>query len=201
MIVLVLLAQLLGAPPADLVALGAVLSPQPAKSHAVLRSGGKTMIVAPGEAAFGGRVLSVSREGISLEYGGGRVVLRLGAGLSGVPAPAPTPEAANDQDVMSRQAVEKRLTQEIPRILAETTLVPVTEHGQVAGYTLTRLPQGSLLTDAGLRPGDVILRINGTTIDSLATLAGLWPRLQAESRIEADILRNGEPMTLGLTLQ
>jgi S1-C subfamily serine protease len=71
----------------------------------------------------------------------------------------------------------------------------------VIGYTLTRIPQSSLLTDAGLRPGDVLTRINDVPIDGMATLIGLWPRLQTESVIRAVVLRGGRPVSLAVTLR
>ena len=42
---------------------------------------------------------------------------------------------------LARAEVERRLSQEIPRILAETTLLPVSEQGRVTGFALTRLPR------------------------------------------------------------
>jgi type II secretory pathway component PulC len=102
---------------------------------------------------------------------------------------------------MERREMERRLGQEVPRILAETTLVPVTDSGQVAGFTLTRIPEGTLLTDAGLRAGDVLTSINDVPIDSLATLISLWPRLQAESDVRAVVLRNGQPVVLSVHLR
>ena len=54
--------------------------------------------------------------------------------------------------------------------------------GRVAGFTLTRHARRHLLSDAGLRPGDVLTEVNGVPIDSLATLIGLWPRMQTEPR-------------------
>jgi len=118
------------------------------------------------------------------------------AATSGPPEDPTTPARS-----MERRDMERRLGQEVPRILAETTLVPVTEGGQVAGFTLTRLPEGTLLSDAGLRPGDVITTINDVPIDSLATLIGLWPRLQSESDIRAVVLRNGQPVALSVHLR
>ena len=97
--------------------------------------------------------------------------------------------------------MERRLGEEVPRILAETTLMPVTDAGRVAGFTLTRMPEGSLLTDAGLRAGDVLTHVNDVPIDSLATLIALWPRLQSESTLRAVVLRNGQPVSLTVTLR
>lgn len=96
--------------------------------------------------------------------------------------------------------MERRLAAEMPRILAETALASY-QDGDVTGFTVTRLPQGSLLADAGLRAGDVVTRINDVPIDSLTTLIGLLPRLQTESVVHAVVLRNGSPVSLSVTLR
>jgi S1-C subfamily serine protease len=75
------------------------------------------------------------------------------------------------------------------------------EDGRVAGFTLTRMPAGSLLSDAGLRPGDVLTEVDGVPIESLATLIGLWPRLQAANAVHAIVLRNGQPVALSVALR
>ena len=86
-------------------------------------------------------------------------------------------------------------------ILADTAIAPVMEEGRVVGVQLTRVPEGSLLTDAGLRTGDVVTRINDTEIDGMATLIGLWPRLQNATELRAVVLRGGQPVALRLTLR
>jgi type II secretory pathway component PulC len=96
--------------------------------------------------------------------------------------------------------VERRIGEEAPRILGETTLTPALDAGRVAGFTLTRVPDG-LLTEAGLRAGDVLTQVNDTPIDSMATLIGLWPKLQGASSVSAIVLRNGQPVTLTVSLR
>jgi S1-C subfamily serine protease len=145
-----------------------------------------------------------------------RATVRLGAAgaLASLPAPPPRPapveareavDAAEDPATpardMDRAAVERRLGDEIPRILAETTVHPVTEDGRVSGVLLSRVPAGSLLTDAGLRAGDILTHVNGVPIDGLATLAGLWGRLQNETDLRAVVLRGGRPVALSVTLR
>jgi len=203
-----LLLAALSAPPADLEAVGIVLSRRHEACVAILRSEGRQRVVALGESAFGGRVTGIVPGRVTLDFGGQRVDVRLAGVAASVPAappPAVADGAAEDPETpartMERREMERRLGQEVPRILAETTLVPVTESGQVAGFTLTRLPEGTLLSDAGLRPGDVLTSINDTPIDSLATLIGLWPRLQSESDIRAVVVRNGRPVALTVHLR
>jgi len=196
------LAAPLAAPPADLAAVGIVASKDPAHSVVLLRSGGRTRVVGIGENAFGGRVTAVAADFVTLEFEGRRVDVRL-SGDSARAAAAPPPSVGSDPGahVLTRRDVERRIGEEAPRILAETTLMPAVDAGRVAGFTLTRVPENSLLTEAGLRAGDVLTQINDIPIDSMATLIGLWPKLQGESTLTAVVLRNGQPVSLTVSLR
>jgi general secretion pathway protein C len=206
----VLLLLLASALPTDLTAVGVVVAEPPGRSVAILVAEGRTRIVPVGEGVFGGRLVDVSAERVVLEFQGERVVVGVtGRGEPSIPAsppvaprPAPeeTPEATAAR-VMSRDDVQKRLGAEMNRILSETALRPVTEDGRVVGVKLTRIAQDSLLTEAGLRAGDVLTSINGTEIDGMATLIGLWPRLQGASELSARVLRDGRPFSISLSLQ
>ena len=91
---------------------------------------------------------------------------------------------------LSRADVDRRLANEMPRILTETALRPYTEDGKVAGFMLSRVPEGTLLSDVGLRAGDVLTSINDTPIDGLPTLLGLWTSLQTADHLTAVVLRD-----------
>lgn len=208
MLALAPLFALLAAPPADLQVVGVVVSGDPLRSVAMLRAAGRTRLAAVGESAFGGRVALVGREAVTLDFDGQKIEVRLTAGVVRAadmppkvlapPRPAnPVPGAR----AMERREVERRLGQEVPRILAETTAVPVMDEGRVAGLALTRIPESSLLTDAGLQAGDVLTEVNGTPVDSLATLMALYPKLQTQSELQAVVLRNGQPVRISITLR
>jgi type II secretion system protein C len=207
---LVLLAQ---APPAATV-LGVVVSRKPELCTAVVQAEGRARVVGVGDTIGGARVLEISNAGVTLDSGGERMLLRLrgdvvtsdaahpALGLRD-PLPAPPPPAPLEPGVktLQRRDLDARLTGEIPRILAETTMFPVTENGRVVGFTLTRLPEGTLLSDVGLRAGDVLLQLNDVTIDSLATLISLWPRLQGAPQLRAEVLRGGQPVSLVVNIK
>ena len=198
-----LLALAVTAPP-DLAAVGIVASRNPSRSVALLRSGGRTRVVGVGETAFGGRVAAITAGVVVVDFDGRRVELRLSADAPppvAVARATPKAEADANARVLQRRDVERRLGEEAPRILAETTLMPALDAGRVAGFTLTRVPENSLLTDAGLRAGDVLTQVNDTPIDSMATLIALWPRLQNESTLRAIVLRNGQPVSLTVSLR
>jgi general secretion pathway protein C len=207
-LLLLLLAQAASAP-ADLAAVGVVVAQSPERSVAVLRSEGRTRVVSVGDSVFGGRVLAVSRGGVRLVFDGEQMDLRVQS--TGSPPKAPTrtvvasaPELLFEDPaprVMKREEVQRRLGEEMNRILSETAIRPVTEDGRVVGVRLTRVAQDSLLTDAGLRSGDVLTNINGTEIDGMATLISLWPRLQGATSLQAKGLRDGRPFSISLNLQ
>ena len=200
--VLVLLAA---TAPVDLKAVGVVISAQPDRSVAILQSAGRSRVVAVGDTAFGGRVSAIESGRVVLDFDGEPTELRLPrAQAPQGPAPlaaAAPPEPAADGVTLERRELERRLASETSRILAETTLTPVMDGSQVTGFTLSRVPEGSILSDAGLRAGDVLTSVNDVPIDSLATLVGLYPRLQTESNVRAVVLRGGVPVTLSLQLR
>lgn len=190
------------AAPADLAAQGVVVGGR--TSVAVLRSEGRTRVVTVGDAAFGGVVRAIERGRVTVEFDGTPVVLALSSRGPASPAASPAlpaPSAAPAGLVLPRRELERRLGEETSRILAETTLVPVQSGGQVTGFTLSRIPEGTVLSDAGLRAGDVLTHVNDVPIDSLATLIGLWPRLQGESSVRAQVVRGGVPVTLSVDLR
>jgi general secretion pathway protein C len=193
--------------PADLTAVGIVLSPQPERSVALVRSANRTRVVGIGDSAFGGRVVVIAAGSVSLEFPDGRLELRLGpVAAASPPRPAPRPALpAEDPETpprsMARVEVQRRLNLEIPRILADTAVAPVMEDGAVKGLAVTRVAQGTLLSDAGLRAGDVLTSINDVAIDGLPTLMGLWPRLQNETELRAVVVRGGRPVLLSVTLR
>src|SRR5262245_23898134 len=129
------------AAPADLRLLGLVVAVVPDRCVAVLRSEGRTRVVSPGESAFGGRLIAVGPRGASLDFEGRVVDIALStAPVAAAPPPAaPAREAAPVEDAtaaprsLDKREVERRLSVEIPRILAETTAVPVMENGREIG--------------------------------------------------------------------
>ena len=198
-----LAALVVAGPPADLAVVGTIVSPQPDRGLAILRSGGRTRTVGAGETAFGGRVVSVAAGVVTVEFGGERVQVRLPGveAIRAIPAPVAAPEAAAEPArAMARADVERRLGTEIPKILAETTVVPYLDRGAVAGLLVSRMPDG-LLSDVGLRPGDVLQSVNEVPVDSVATLASLWPRFQNVTEVRAVVLRDGRPFSLTLALR
>ena len=150
-------------------------------------------MVGVGDTAFGGRVQEIA-DGLVMDFEGSRATLALAsapAALAAAPA-APPPPSEPGALTMERRELERRLPGDRAHP-GRDRVVPVQNGSQVEGFAITRMPEGTLLTDAGLKAGDIVTEINGTPIDSLATLIGLWPRLQNETSVRAAVLRGGQP--------
>jgi type II secretion system protein C len=195
----------LAEPSLDGVALvGLVLAADGARSSAVLRVDERTRVVVLGDLVLGARVTAIGAGRVTLDDAGRVRELRLSSA-----APRDWPEAAAalgestpaEGREFTRAEVERRIADETPRLLSETALIPVSADGQVTGFTLSRLPENSLLTDLGLQAGDVLTEINGSVVDSMATLLALYARLRNESEIRATVLRGGSAVPLVVKLR
>ncbi|MBN2371839.1 MAG: hypothetical protein JXO72_15260 [Vicinamibacteria bacterium] len=208
-----LLAATLMTPAPDVVLSGLVLSWDENAGAAILSSAGQTRVVIVGDAVFGGQIVAIDAKGATLLFGEERLRLhltkrnamrgadRIPSSPAAVPAPTAAAPAVASNLTLSRADIDRRLSLELDRILAETALVPVTDEGRIVGVALRRIAQGSLLTEVGLRPGDVITELNGTTIDGISTLMSLYARLQSASELNAVVLREGQPVSISLKLR
>lgn len=185
------------------VTLSGIVLTRSGRHAATLVSEGRTRPVMAGDRAFGCEVKSILPSQVDIICAGERRTLTLlAAPGKAVPSRPSEPEAAPAADVtLTRAELEARLDREMSRLMTETTLVPVTAHGRVAGFTLSRIPQGTILDTLGLRAGDVLVSVNDTPIDSFTTLVGLWPRLQNEGSVRAQIVRDGKPIDISVRIR
>ncbi len=187
------------------VTLSGVVLARSGRHAATLVSEGRARSVVAGDRAFGCEVASILGDRVDIVCSGERRTLHLSdaprkAGLQG--ATAPLAESTPAADItLTRAELEARLDREMSRLMTETTLVPVTARGQVAGFTLSRIPAGTILDTLGLKAGDVLVSVNETPIDSFTTLVGLWPRLQTTGSVRAQIMRDGRPLDISVNIR
>jgi general secretion pathway protein C len=68
--------------------------------------------------------------------------------------------------------------------------------GRPIGFRLFQINPQSVFARLGIRNGDVVQRVNGSTLADPASLLGFLQRLQNEPRVALDIVRSGQPHTL-----
>ncbi len=185
------------------ITLAGVVQARSGRHAATLVADGRSRSIMAGERAFGCEVTAVLKDAVNLVCGGEPRTLRLRA-LAPMPSGGPVREVETPPPAdltLTRADLEARLDREMSRLMTETTLVPVTSRGQVAGFTLSRIPAGTILETLGLQAGDVLVSVNETPIDSFTTLVGLWPRLQSTGYVRAQILRAGRPVDISVSIK
>lgn len=73
--------------------------------------------------------------------------------------------------------------------------------GAYDGYRLSAIQAGSVLDQIGIRNGDILQRIDGAPLDSLASATALHERYfggDAPEHVTLDLLRKGQPYRLEL---
>lgn len=187
------------------VTLSGIVLARSGRHAATLVSEGRVRPVVAGDRAFGCEVAAILKDRVDIVCSGERRSLTLSAAPTRSVAVAPSEPAAASAppaDVtLTRAELEARLDREMSRLMTETTLIPVTSRGQVSGFTLSRIPAGTILETLGLKAGDVLVSVNETPIDSFTTLVGLWPRLQTSGSVRAQIMRDGRPVDISVSIK
>ncbi len=190
---------------------GVIVAENPAHSIALVRRSGasRAQTLRMGQEYYGYVLVAVEDGSVFLEsirsalrlYVDGRApALPTGSTARG---PGKTPADEDDSWVVrdiSRAEASARLEKEIPVILSETEFSPRVEDGEILGLELRRLPDGTLLSEAGLLPGDLLRSINGERLVGLDALWGLLARLRDAHEIRVVVERRGQVLRFAYLL-
>ena len=205
---------------------GVIVASEPSNAVALVRRPESPFAraVKVGEKVYGFELIEVSDSGVRFQQGDDVIRLTLAGqwqrSTTPVIADANPPEGIETPDVedvpdvpdledgqaseisadmkrqLRRSLLEERLSREMPVILTKTGLTPRVEEGVVTGFRITRLPKGTVLDEAGIQTGDVLLSINEISLNSPYALMELYPRLQEADEIRVLLERDGEVKTL-----
>jgi type II secretion system protein C len=192
--------------PLELTLDGVIVAANPADSVALVRRAGapRAHALRIGQEIAGYVLVEVSRSSARLQSVDGELRLVLpGAGDSAGPvhSETPRPGVPGREDGWSRRAFSRaearaRLSKEIPVILSETDLATRIEDGEARGVAVNRLPEGTILSESGLLPGDVLVSINDEPLRDVDSLFQLLSRLLEEEEIRVLVRRRGEVLRL-----
>ena len=154
---------------------------------------------------FEGFVLhEVTRESALFGSVHGTVRITVGGGVAPSVAPAAPsqvdPEYAWVRRSFSRAEANERLEKEIPVILSDTQLTPRVVEGEVRGLELLRLPDGTVLSQSGLLPGDVLRSINEEPLRGLDSLWRLLAQFADDDELRLVVERRGEVVRFAYNL-
>ena len=80
-------------------------------------------------------------------------------------------------------------------LLKQARLEPNIVNGQTSGFVVRMIRPHTLFTMLGLRLGDVIMQVNGVTLDSPEKALQIFQQLREAKNISISLLRNGKPLT------
>lgn len=111
---------------------------------------------------------------------------------TGVPAAAP-PAGATPSGLQQTVAGLRQNPLELAR---RVPVEPVLDGGKFAGLRLAAGADAALLGQVGLRPGDVVTRVNGQPVDSIARGQEILASLGGAGTVRVTVLRDGQPAEL-----
>jgi type II secretory pathway component PulC len=104
--------------------------------------------------------------------------------------------------VIPRDALKAELDRGIGRFLQQVRAEPVVSRGRFLGWRLTTLfPSRGDVHVQAIKPGDVVRRVNGQSIERPEDFKALWDGLAAASQLVLEIERDGESSTVRYTIQ
>ena len=183
---------------------GVIVAENPAHSIALVRRSGasRAQPMRMGQEYYGYVLVAVEEGSVLLDSVRGALRLH----VDGSPATRTTGLAAANEDDgwtyrdVSRAEASARLEKEIPVILSETELSPWVEDGEILGLELRRLPDGTLLSETGLLPGDLLRSINGEPLRGLDSLWDLLARLRNAHELRLVVERRGQVLRFAYLL-
>jgi len=96
--------------------------------------------------------------------------------------------------------LKKKLSENPAEFMAEVQINPVFDEAkQIKGYRFTHKDRQTMRA-LGLRPGDVILEINGQKVSDPSVLQGLFTELKSSSNILLGIERNGHRENININM-
>lgn len=114
--------------------------------------------------------------------------------LAAAEAPAEAEEPAAPGTIR-REDLDAFLAQGPAALLARVETAPVHRAGRFAGFRIVGFPRGAPRT-IDLRPGDVVVRVNGRDIERPEQYFEAFGALSGTAELRFEILRDGEPAEL-----
>lgn len=101
-------------------------------------------------------------------------------------------ERKEDKIVMTSLYRDKLLKQDMAAVLMQATAEPVMDGGNIIGFKMSQIDEGSIYDKSGLKNGDVIKVINGSELNSVAGSITLLRSLKNESNFDFEVMREGK---------
>jgi general secretion pathway protein C len=160
-----------------------------------------------GDEIRGARVAAITWDQVTLARGDVEATLELGpSSTSNDAAPTAVAEAPPADGARIRRTggdawiVDRReiagAVDNMSGLLTQLRAVAEVQDGRPAGFRLFQIKDDSIFHRLGIENGDVVQRINGSTVADPGSLLAFLQRLRSEPRVALDIVRGGTARTL-----
>lgn len=106
-------------------------------------------------------------------------------------AALPPPPVEVHEPVIQRAALDAVLDQGLGAFLGRVTTAPSLDGNRFVGFQVVELRDATLFEGVDLQPGDVIVSVNGQSIERPDDAFTAWTGLRVASEITVAVLRDG----------
>jgi general secretion pathway protein C len=97
--------------------------------------------------------------------------------------------------IMDRREIDAAVA-DTTRLLMQAQALPHLDKGKLDGFVLTSVMPSGFFEKIGLKPNDVLQRINGVELRDPGMLFSVFQQLRNERTVQVDLVRNAQPQTL-----
>ena len=116
------------------------------------------------------------------------------------------PKDSGDSDsggavVLDSEWVEKQLGPGFSQVLKSARLVPNLDGESINGFKIFAIKKGTLFNKIGLRNGDIIQKVNDTSLEQAEQGFALYQTFQEDQEIVFNIMRKNKPQTISVVIK
>ncbi len=102
---------------------------------------------------------------------------------------------------MTSEYRDNLINKKLKDILFQAEAAPVIQNGQIAGFKLLQIDEGSIFDKFGLIDEDVVTHINGKELNNVAQTINFLHSLKSSDDLEITVVRNGAPISVNVRVR
>ena len=96
---------------------------------------------------------------------------------------------------------EKKIMEELPKILMQASAEPVMRNGEIVGFSLDQIDQESIFAKAGLVNGDIVKSINDIALNDVTATIKMLHSLKKSTEIHFVMERGGQDVPVQISVK
>jgi general secretion pathway protein C len=156
-----------------------------------------------GDAVQNATVKMVFREKVILSVNGQDEILEIEeirGRVSGRMPPQTATNSRRQKITLKRSQIESSV-KNVNELMKQVKIRPHTENGQAAGLMLSSIQRNSIFRRMGLRSGDVITGVNGSSLVSVDDALKIYENMKSSSNMSIEIKRRGRNRTIDYNIE